>query len=60
MKKKYTISTGISGKGFGPKEGDTHAKIDSPDRRVHYCSSDLSLWSRYATLALLLDEICLH
>lgn len=43
MKKKYTISTGISGRDFGPKEGGTHAKIDSPDRRVHYCSSDLSL-----------------
>lgn len=39
MKKKYT---GISGRDFAPKEGGTHAKIDSSDRTVHYCSSNLS------------------
>ena len=43
MKKKYMISTGISGRDFAPKEGGTHAKIDSPDRTVHYSSSNLSL-----------------
>ena len=42
MKKKHTISTGISGRDFEPKEGGTPAKIDSPGRPVHYCLSDLS------------------